>query len=86
MGNFEKKGKSQDSEFHEMEDLSEFKAALRVLRAAMALVHPWNLSVVALESFFIQSSFCESDLSPFEKQAAILTKFCDYTLHKNACR
>jgi len=86
MGNTERRSKSQDSDFHDMEDLTEFKNALRVLRAAMSCVNPWNHSIDALESFLIQSSFCSSDLSGVEKQVSVLTKFTDYVLMENANR
>lgn len=85
MGNTTK-GKGVDADFHDMEDLSELKNALRALRAAMCSVHPWNRSVDALESFLIQSSFCSSELSSVDKQVPLLTKFIDYVLVENANR
>ena len=86
LGNTEKKSKSHDTEFQEMEDLREFKNALRTLRAAMACVHPWNRSIDALESFLYQSDFCSKELASMDKQVALLTKFVDYPLSENACR
>ena len=86
LGNTEKKSKSHDAEFQEMEDLREFKNALRTLRAAMACVHPWTRSVDALESFLYQSNFCSAELASMDKQVALLTKFVDYVLSENACR
>ncbi len=86
MGNTEKKSKNSDTEFHDMEDLSKLKNAVRALRAAMASVHPWNCSIDALESFLIQTSFCSTDLHSFDKQVSILTKFKDYVLIENANR
>ena len=32
-----------------MEDILDFKVALRVLRGAMAFLHPWNRSVDTIE-------------------------------------
>ena len=61
------KSKAPDSDFPDMEDISEFKAALRVLRGAMAFIHPWNRSVDAIESFFVQNNFWASDISSTEK-------------------
>ena len=80
------KSKTPDAELPEMEDLSEFKAALRVLRGAMAFVHPWNRSVDAIESFFVQNNFCSSDISGSDRQAHLLSQFCDYILVENASR
>lgn len=86
LGNTERKGKHNDADFCDMEDLSELKNAVRTLRAAMTSVHPWNRSVDALESFLIQSAFCSSDLASVSKQVAVLTKFIDFVLQENANR
>ena len=85
MGNCSSKA-GKDDEFPELEDLSELKAALRVLRGAMAYVHPWNRSIDALENFLIQSSFCSKDLTGMARQTGLLTQFIDYVLVENACR
>jgi len=77
---------SKDEEFPDLEDISELKAAVRVLRGAMAFVHPWNRSIDALENFFIQNSFCFKDLAGMERQTVLLTQFVDYVLVENACR
>lgn len=88
IGNFTSKVKddNKDSEFPEMDDISEFKTALRVLRGAMSCVYPWNRSIDALESFFIQTNYCSTDLSGAEKQVSILTRFADYVLAENGTR
>ena len=86
LGNTEKKGRHNDADFCEMEDLSELKNAVRTLRAAMTSVHPWNRSVDALESFLIQSAFCSADLASVSKQVPVLTKFIDFVLQENANR
>jgi hypothetical protein len=78
-----KKGNDSDDEAM---DLNEFKLALRVLRTAMHFVMPWNLSILALEGFFFQSNFCNSDLVNVEKRAWLLTKFTDYVLSVNGDR
>ena len=85
MGNCNNKA-GKDEEFPELEDLSELKAALRVLRGAMAYVHPWNRSIDALESFLVQTSYCSKDLSGMARQTALLSQFIDYVLVENACR
>ena len=77
---------TKDEDFPDLEDLSELKAALRVLRGAMAFVHPWNRSVDALENFFLQNSFCSKDLAGTERQTKLLTLFIDYVLGENASR
>jgi len=79
-----KQGK--DKEFPDMEDLSELRTAIRVLRGALQMVHPWNHSVNALESFLFQSNFCASDLAGQDKQVNTLVKFIDYVLAENANR
>ena len=87
MGNCVSRPKSaQDEDFPEMCDLSEFKAAIRVLRGAMAYVHPWNRSVDALENFLIQSNFGGSDLAGVARPAVFLSQFTDYVLVENASR
>ena len=86
MNNCVAKSRAADTQFPELEDLSEFKAALRVLRGAMAFVHPWNRSVDALENFFIQNNFCSSDLTGNDRQALLLSQFTDYILVENASR
>ena len=62
---------SKDEEFPDVEDLSEFKSAVRVLRGAMSMVHPWNHSITALENFFQLNNFCSKDLSGHEKHALL---------------
>ena len=81
-----KPGQGKDDEFPELEDLSEFKAAVRVLRGAMSLVHPWNLSVEALENFFLLDNYCSKDLAGHERHSLVLTRFTDYVLSENASR
>ena len=61
------KSKAPNSDFLDMEDILDFKVALRVLRGAMAFIHPWNRSVDAIESFFVQNNFWASDISSTEK-------------------
>lgn len=84
-GNLSSKG-GKDGFIQDMEDLTEFRNSLRVLRGAMSFVHPWNHSVTALESFFHQSNFCSKDLAGSEKQVNTLVKFADYVLSENASR
>jgi hypothetical protein len=86
MGNCGSRASKSDEEFPEMENLAEFKSAIRVLRGAMLCVHPWNRSIDALESFLVQSNFCAADLAGKSKQVAILTHFTDYVLAENSNR
>lgn len=88
IGNFTSKAKddNKDSEFPDMDDISEFKSALRVLRGAMCCVYPWNRSIDALESFFVQTNFCSTELTGADKQVSILTRFADYVLAENGTR
>jgi hypothetical protein len=80
------KGAESGDEFKDLADLGEFKLALRVLKEAMAFVHPWNKSVAAFEGFMWQTDFCKSDLTGIEKPASVLAQFCDYILGVNADR
>jgi len=73
----------EDKDFTE---LGEFTTALRTMRTAVSLVHPWNYSVVALENFLLNSKFCHDDIGGLDRQAAILTRFVDYVLSENASK
>ena len=77
------KDSQEDMEFLE---IAEFTVALRTIRVAMHLVNPWNMSIVALENFLLDSKMCNTDIGGLDKQAAILTRFCDYVLSENAAR
>jgi hypothetical protein len=44
------------------------------------------MSIVALENFLLDSRMCNNDIGGLEKQATILTRFCDYLLSENAAR
>ena len=67
-------------------EIAEFTVALRTIRVAMHLVHPWNMSIVVLENFLLNNKMCNADIGGLEKQAAILTRFSDYVLSENAAR
>ena len=75
-----------DEDFPELEDITELKSSLRVLRGAMQYVHPWNRSIDALENFFNQNNFCSKDLVGYDKHVVVLSQFTDYVLGENACR
>ena len=77
---------SRDDDFPELEDLADFKSAVRVLRGAMSYVHPWNQSIAALENFFILSNYCSKDLVGMDRHAQLLSRFTDYILGENASR
>ena len=70
----------------EIQDLGEFKLALRSLRTAAQFVCPWNFSFLALEGFLIQSDFCRAELLHEEKPAHTLCQFVDFILATNADR
>ena len=76
----------EDSVLAEIEEIGEFKLAVRVLREAMGFVHPWNKSISALEGFLHQTNYCATDLEGLEKTATLLTQFVDYVLDENANR
>lgn len=69
-----------------IEELGEFKLALRALRVAMGFVHPWNKSIEALSSFFEQSDFCTVETASLDKRAALLSGFTDFVLEENSNR
>ena len=75
------KDTKEDREFLEV---SEFTVALRTIRTAMHLVHPWNMSLVALENYLLANKMCADDIGGLDRQAAILTRFTDYVLSENA--
>jgi hypothetical protein len=77
------KDTKEDLEFLEV---AEFTVALRNIRVAMHMVHPWNMSIVALENFLLDNKMCHSDIGGLDKQSAILTRFCDYVLSENAAK
>ena len=81
-----KSNNSSDSSYElaDIEELGEFRLALRVLREALSFIHPWNKSVSAIEGFFNQNNYCAKDMAGLEKQALILTQFVDYVLGANA--
>ncbi len=80
------KNGEQDDGLVDVAEVGEFKMALRVMREAMAFVHPWNKSVAAIEGFLLQSHFCSKDLEGLDKQAVLLTQFTDYILRENSNR
>jgi hypothetical protein len=53
------KDTKEDLEFLEV---AEFTVALRNIRVDMHMVHPWNMSIVALENFLLDSS-CATAIS-----------------------
>jgi hypothetical protein len=79
-----KPGASPDGHLADIVELGEFKSALRAMRAAASFVRPWDFSFLALESFLLQSNFCNADLAGLDKQAVILTQFVDYILSENS--
>jgi hypothetical protein len=79
-------GNEKDEVSAFIEELGEFKLALRALRVAMSFVHPWNKSIEAISSFFEQSDFCHSETANLEKRAGLLTAFCDFILEENSNR
>jgi hypothetical protein len=77
-------GISIGDSLRDIADMEAFKSALNVAREAMASALPWNRSISALVSFFVNNNYCTSDLGTSPKKAAILTEFCDYCLGRNA--
>ena len=67
-------------------DLGEFQLALRAMRSAVSFIMPWNHSVAALEGYLLNSRYCRDDIGGLEKQAQLLTNFCDFVTRENASR
>lgn len=80
-----KKGASADN-MEDIADLGEFKLAFRAMRTAAQFVRPWDFSLVALESFLLQSNYGQPAVAAMERPAAFLTKFVDYVLCENSNR
>ena len=76
----------KDSHADDTLDIGEFKLALRALRLAVHFSMPWNFSIEALEGFFLQSNFCQSDLANVDRKGLVLTQFTDYVLSQNCER
>ncbi len=70
----------------EMQNVGEFKLALRAVRTAMSFALPWNFSVQALEGFMHISDFCSKDMAGETKPALVLSQFCDFIFGENAKR
>jgi hypothetical protein len=80
-------GSSKHTEdYPEIEDLGELKLALRALRVAMAFVHPWNMSINAIEGFMLATNFCQADTGAAVNRPKTLSQFVDYLLGENANR
>ena len=75
---------NEEEELSDVVELGEFKVALRALKEALGLVHPWNKSVAALDGFLHMTNFCASDLAGLDKQAELLSQFTDYVLRENS--
>jgi hypothetical protein len=78
------KGGEEDED--NIEDLGEFKLALRTMRVAASLVLPWNFAFVALENFLLQTNYLQADLQHVDHPAKLLTQFVDYVLRENSNR
>jgi hypothetical protein len=44
------------------------------------------MSIVVLENFLLDTKMCHSNIGGLDKQAAILTRFCDYILLENPAK
>jgi len=76
----------KDSHAEDTLDIGEFKIALRAMRLAVHFAMPWNFSIEALEGFFLQSNFCNTELVNVEKKGQLLTQFTDYVMGQNCER
>jgi hypothetical protein len=70
----------------EMQNVGEFKLALRAARTAMSFALPWNFSIQSLEGFLIISDFFSKDLATEAKPAVVLSQFCDFIFAENSKR
>ena len=76
----------KDSESCKKEFISvnEIHHALASLRAAVHMIHPWNMSVVTLEYFLNSVHFSERDLNSVNERVNFVTEFIDKVLLFNA--
>jgi hypothetical protein len=80
------KNNSNEEKEGDIQELPEFKLALRAMRVAFCFVRPWDHSILALEGFFEQTQYCEKETGSLDNRAGILTKFVNYCLGQNADR
>jgi hypothetical protein len=80
------KKESQEDREGDIQELPEFKLAMRAMRVAFCFVRPWDHSVLAMEGFFEQTQYCEKETAGMDNRAATLTKFVNYCLGQNADR
>jgi len=70
----------------DIQELPEFKLAMRAMRTAFFFVRNWDHSILAMEGFLEQTNFCEKETSGQDNRAATLTRFINYCLGQNADR
>jgi len=67
----------------ELNDMAEFKQALRNIISCAHVVCWWNFSFKVLEVFLHNNDFFDKELAGFKK-VQVLTNFCDYVFKKNS--
>jgi hypothetical protein len=77
---------AKEDDMDNIMEIGEFKLAFRAMRTAAQFVRPWDFSLIALESFLIQSNYGQPAVATMAKPAAFLTKFVDYVLSENSNR
>ena len=76
--------KDSESCKKEFKSVNEICQALASLRAAVHMIHPWNMSVVTLEYFLNSVHFGERDLNSVNERVNFVTEFIDEVLLFNA--
>jgi len=67
----------------ELNDMAEFKQALRNIVTCAHVVSWWNFSYKVLEVFLHNNDYFEKELASYKK-VQVLTSFCDYVFKKNS--
>ena len=80
-----KKDMSDEKE-GDIQELPEFKLAMRAIRTAFHFVRSWDHSILAMEGFLEQTKYCEKETEGLDNREATLTRFINYCLGQNADR
>jgi hypothetical protein len=75
---------SDNDDFSEMKDISEYELALRTMRVAAHFAVPWNKAFVALENYMIGRKYCAEELKHDPNPGRTLCHFTDFVINENA--
>ncbi len=75
---------SENDDFLEMKDISEYELALRTMRVAAHFAVPWNKTYVALENYMIGRKYFAEELQHDPNPGRTLCHFTDFVINENA--